>query len=111
MPNSFDISIEKGTTLNLTLVASDSSGSAINLSGYSVRGKVKFSYGATGILLDLNPTIDSSYVSGLINISIPYQNTTGLPITKGVYDVEAFNSGYCFKVLKGYANIYPEVSF
>ena len=111
MANSFDIFIEKGSSLNISLVASDSSGNAINLSGYSARGKVKYGFGSTGILLDLQPTVDASFVSGIINIALNPESTTGLPITKGVCDIEVFNSGdYCFKVLKGYANIFPEVS-
>jgi len=112
MANSFDICIEQGASLNISLVASDSSGNAMNLSGYSVRGQVKYSFGSTGIILNLSPKVDTSFISGIINISVPPENTSGLPITKAVYDIEAFNSGdYCFKVIKGYANIFPQVSF
>ena len=110
--NSFDINIQQGTTFNLTFIASDCSGNLFNFSGYSARGKVKYAYGYTGVMLDLQPQIDPSLISGIITISIPQEMTSGLPVTKGVFDVEAFNSGdYCFKIAGGYANIFPEVSF
>lgn len=112
MANPFDITIVQGASLKLSLIASDSSGNAINLSGFSLKGQVKSNFGCTGILLDLQPVVDPSFVSGIINISVPPENTTGLPVTKGVYDISAFNSGdYAFKAAWGYANIFPEVSF
>jgi hypothetical protein len=110
MANQYDITIDQGSSLNLTLTATNSAGAYLNLSGYSARGKVKLGYGSTGYILDLQPQIDPSYISGLINISIPA--FSGLPVTKGVYDIEVYNSGgYTFKVLQGYANINPEVTF
>lgn len=111
MPQS-NITIVQGTSLNLSFIANDASGNVINLSGFSARGQVKYNFGCTGILLDLQPTIDPSFVSGIINISVPQENTTGLPVTKAVYDIDTFNSGdYSFKPFWGYADIYPQVSF
>ena len=107
-----DISIYQGSSFNLSLTAVDSTGAMINLSGFSARGQVRYGFGSTGVLLNLNPQVDTGYVSGLINISLNASQTTGLPITKAVYDIEAYNSGnYCFKAFAGYANIYPEVTF
>ena len=118
MANVYDISIDQGSSLNLTLTATDSAGAYLNLSGYAARGKIKYGYGSTGYLLDINPTVDSSYVSGLINISLSATSTSLLPVTKAVYDIEVYTtgtigaiaSGYTFKVLKGYADVYPEVT-
>ena len=118
MANVYDISIDQGSSLNLTLTATDSTGAYLNLSGYSARGKIKYGYGSTGYLLNINPSIDSSYISGLINISLSADSTSLLPITKAVYDIEVYTtgaigstpSGYTFKVLKGYANVAPEVT-
>jgi hypothetical protein len=118
MANVYDISIEQGSSLNLTLTATDSAGSYLNLSGYAARGKIKYGYGSTGYLLNINPTIDSSYISGLINISLTSSDTSTLPVTKAVYDIEVYTtgsigaiaSGYTFKVLKGYADVSPEVT-
>ena len=110
--NSYNIHIEQGASLNLSLVASDSAGNLLNLSGYQATGQVKYGYGSTGILLNLNPQIDPSLVSGIINISIPSNQTTGLPITKGIFEVDIYNSiGYTVKVLGGYCDIGPGICF
>jgi hypothetical protein len=111
MANSYNISIDQGSTLNLSLTATDYNGNYLNFSGFNARGKVKLAYGYTGYILDLNPQVDPSYVSGLINISVPATGTLNLPVTLAVYDIEVYNaSGYTFKVLQGYANINPEVT-
>jgi len=118
MANVYDISIEQGSSLNLTLTATDSTSSYLNLTGYAARGKIKYGYGSSGYLLSINPQIDLSLISGLINISLTADQTSLLPVTKAVYDIEVYAtgsnisvpSGYTFKVLKGYADISPEVT-
>jgi len=109
---SFDIFIEQGNSLNLSLVASDISGNLLNLSGYNATGQVQYGYGSTGILLNLSPQIDPSFISGLINVNISGQETTGLPVTKAVYEISVYNNSGCtFKVLGGYCNIGPGICF
>jgi hypothetical protein len=118
MANVYDISIEQGSSLNLSLSATDSDGAYLNFSGYAARGKIKYGYGSSSYLLNINPQIDPSLVSGLINISLTADQTSLLPVTKAVYDIEIYTtgaigsivSGYTFKVLKGYADISPEVT-
>ena len=78
MANSYDISAIQGDHLQINLIVKDKNGIPINLSGYDVRGEVRYAYGYTGIsglLLDLNPVIYSGiggsyYSSGVININI-----------------------------------------
>lgn len=111
MANVYDISIEQGSSFNLTLTAKDSNGTPLNLSGYNARGAIKYGYGSTGYLINLNPTIHSSLVSGLINISLSASGTSSLPVTKAVYDIEVYSSNdYTFKAIRGYVNIIPEVT-
>ena len=57
MATSYNISGLQGDYIQLTLNILDSTGAAINLSGYEVRGQVRASYGSTGIMLDLQPSI------------------------------------------------------
>lgn len=111
MANSYDISIEQGSSFNLSLTAKDASGVPMNLLGYTASGKLKYSFGSTGSLANLAPIIDPSYVSGIINISLTPAQTASLPVTKAVYDVEVTSSGgYTFKAIRGYAEIIPEVT-
>ncbi len=109
MAGNYDISIIQGSSLSLRVVATNSDGSAINLSGYSARGRVKYQYSDVNCLLDLNPQIDPSFVSGLVNINLDQTQTTGLPVIQGVYDLEVYTSGQAVKFLWGKANIYPQV--
>lgn len=109
MAYSYDIRIDQGSSLNLNVVARDANGTPLNLSGYVARGKVKYQYGDVDGLLNLTATIDPSYISGLINISMTSYQTRFLPITKAVYDVEVLSDSYTFRVLNGYAEVHPSV--
>jgi hypothetical protein len=111
MANVYDISVEQGSSFNLTLTAKDSTGTPLNLSGYNARGGIKYGYGSTGYLLSLSPTINPSYVSGLINISLTSTQTSLLPVTKAVYDIEVYAANdYTFKAIRGYVDVVPEVT-
>ena len=98
MANSYSISAIQGDALNINLSIKDKNNIPVNLSGYDVRGVVKYAYGYTGnsgILLDLNPLIYSGvngsyYSSGIINISVDSSKTRNLPVGSFVYDVERF---------------------
>lgn len=106
----YNISVNQGENFDLTATLKDSSGANINLSGFSVRGKVRTSYGATGVLLNLEPTIQSE-VSGIIRISLPPTGTESLPVTIGVYDLERYNGeNNVYRVLNGTFTINPEVT-
>lgn len=111
MANVYDITVEQGSSFNLALTAKDSNGTPLNLYGYAARGAIKYGYGSTNYLLNLNPSVDSSYVSGLINISLTAAQTSSLPVTKAVYDIEVYASnGYTFKAIRGYVDVIPEVA-
>jgi hypothetical protein len=111
MASVYDINLLRGTSLVLTLVAKDSSNNLLNLSGYSVRGSVKNRFSDTGSLLNLSPTIDTSYVSGLVLINVSGAATESLPITRCKYDVEIYNnSGYVLNILKGDFFVDPQVT-
>ena len=64
----YNISVNQGETYNLDATLVTSSGTNVDLTNYSLRGQVRYSYGSTGTLLDLNPTIVSA-ISGAINVS------------------------------------------
>lgn len=106
----YNISVNQGENFDLTAALEDSDGNAINLNGYSVRGKVRTSYGATGYLLDLVPTIHIPE-SGLISISLTPVETEALPVTIGVYDLERYSGEACvYRVMNGTFTINPEVT-
>lgn len=122
MSTTYDINTIQGDHLQITLCVKDQFKNPLNLSGYDVRGVVKYSYGftgASGILLDLEPTINSGingsyYPSGLISINIPSYIMTNIPVGIFVYDIERFPSqiptGNSIKLLRGKFIVAPEVT-
>lgn len=107
---SYNISVNQGETFSLTALLKESDGNCINLSGYSVRGQVRYSYGSTGVLLDLQPTIHHPE-SGAIKIFVSAKDMESLPITVGVYDIERYSGeAYVYRVLNGKFTINPEVT-
>ena len=122
MATSYNINLIQGDNLQLTLAVKDTSNNRINLSGYDVRGVVKYSYGYTGnsgILLNLKPTIysgnnGSAYVSGLVNINVSSYDTSSIPAGVFVYDIERFPyntpTGNSIKFIKGKFIVSPEVT-
>jgi len=103
----------QGDYIQLSLNVVDSSGSAISFSGYDVRGQVRASYGSTGILLNLNPTI-TSYSGNASSISINSYISEDLPVGEFVYDIERYPSGITtgdsIKLLRGKFSVLPEVT-
>jgi hypothetical protein len=113
MATIYNITGYQGDHLQLTLNVKDSNHSPLNLSGYEVRGQVRTNYGATGVLLDLNPTITNS-ISGTISININSYISQDLPVSDHIYDIERYPSGIptgnSIKLLRGKFSILPEVT-
>ena len=111
MANAYNISLEQGSSYNINMTARDSLGVLLNLSGYEARGGIKYGYGSTGYLTSFSAVVDPSYVSGIIRVSLTAEQTSQLPVTKGVYDVEVYaDNGYTFKAIRGYVDVFPEVT-
>ena len=121
MATSSDFTVTQGSELDVQLKVTDENGVALNLSGFDVRGSVKYKYGDTGSLIDLDPVIATGtdgdgYASGLIDVFLSGVQTKTLPVTDALYDVERFHSGLgeaspsVIKLMKGKFSIYPEVT-
>ena len=113
MATFYNITGYQGDYIQLTLNLKDSNGAALNLSGYQVRGQVRSSYGSTGVLLDLNPTI-TNVLSGTMAININSYISADIPISDHVYDIERYPSGILtgnsIKLMRGKFTILPEVT-
>jgi len=122
MATSYNINTIQGDGLQLSLRVKDSNNNAINLSGYDVRGVVKYAYGYTGneqVLVNLNPLIVSGnngsyYSSGIVNINVDSYVTASIPVGTFVYDIERFPygipTGNSIKLIRGKFIVSPEVT-
>ena len=109
MSDRYDISAVAGSTLLLNINVRDSNNNFINLNGYTTRGFVRYNYSSTGILLNLNPQVHPSFVSGLIIISGSQDAMANLPCGTFVYDIECSgNNNYIFKPIRGYFSVESE---
>ncbi len=108
----YDLNITQGSSFVIRVVAQDSSGAAIDLTNWSLRGYAKIKYSESNLLVDLDPKKASPYSSGYIDIEITAATTSTLPVTEGVYDIEIYDSsGYVDKVVAGYVRVYPETTY
>lgn len=108
----YDLTVEQGSTFNLTLVYKDQRGYVIDLTGYSARMQLRTSVGASTVALDLttaNGRISVDGAAGKINLSIAAADTAGLSGT-GVYDLELVNGQTVQRILEGSYTISPEVT-
>lgn len=114
MASYYNISGYQGDHIQLNLFLKDSGNLPINLNGYEIRGQVRSSYGSTGILLDLNPTISGDGTAGVVLIDINSSTSASLPINDSVYDIERYPSGIpngnSIKLMRGKFTILPEVT-
>ena len=122
MATSYNIETIQGDSLQISLRVKDSNSNSINLSGYDVRGVVKYAYGYTGdqqVLLNLNPLIVSGnngsyYPSGIVSINVDSFTMAGIPAGIFVYDIERFPygipTGNSIKLIRGKFVVSPEVT-
>jgi hypothetical protein len=122
MATSYNIETIQGDNIQLSLRVRDTYNTPINLSGYDVRGVVRYAYGYTGdqeILLNLNPFIVSGnngsyYQSGIVNINVDSYTMAAIPVGVFVYDIERFPygipTGNSIKLIRGKFVVSPEVT-
>jgi hypothetical protein len=108
----YNITINQGENYDLTATLATTSGTAVDLTGYSLRGKIRYSYGYTGVIANLNPDVVSA-ISGIIHFALTPEQTASLPITIAVYDIEKFDpqEAAVSRVLQGSVTVTPEVTY
>ena len=119
MASSYNFTVYQGASLDVRLTVKDSSGTAINFSGTSIRGHAKAHYYSSGKMINLSPTVFTgvtgiAYPSGLVDVKLSGSQTSGLPVTQGVYDIEQVTTGSLGeetnveRILAGKFTVYPE---
>lgn len=107
MLSRYDIDTYKSTAFSSTFFVKDTSGNAVNLSGYSVTGSIYDRAGQNVKYADFNTYI-SSYVSGSVSYSLSHDVLSGIPVTQGTYLIKLQSSGDSYiRGLHGYINFNP----
>lgn len=116
----YNLTIEQGTTINLTLLYKDSGSNPIDLTGYSAKMQIKSTYA------DKNPrtflTLSSSLnadntgltlggTSGSINIYVSAASSSAINFDSAIYDLEITSAtGVVTRILEGNAKLNREVT-
>ena len=112
--NRFDITINQGATFELTVTWKDSTGAAINLTGYTARMQVRETYSSASTVVSLTngSGITLGGAAGTIAILISATTTAALTAPfSGVYDLELVSAGgVVTRLLQGAATVTPEVT-
>jgi hypothetical protein len=113
--NRYKLEIQQGATLSLTATWADSTGAAVNLTGYTARMQVRASYDATSTVLALTSAAGDIVLGGAAGtIAITASATVTAALTapwNGVYDLELVSGGgVVTRLLEGPATVSPEVT-
>jgi len=110
----YDITIEKAATFTLSIIWKDSTGTLINLTGYTAHMQVRKSYTTSEIDLNLstsNGAIVLGGSAGTIVVTATATLTLALTIKAGLYDlVLTSGGGVATRLLEGSVTISPEIT-
>jgi hypothetical protein len=87
----YDFEIEQGATLLKPIVWKDSTGAAVDLTGYTARMQVRRSTSAPDVLIELssaNGKISISALTGTVTLIFSATTTAAFDWRRGKYDLE-----------------------
>jgi len=115
----YDFTIEQGATFSRQITWQNEDGTAVNLTGYTVAGKIKRKVTDAQPLISFTCTVTNA-ASGIFTFSLTAAQTATLPINPSQkadrellycsYDIEATTGGTVYRILEGVAKISPEVT-
>lgn len=110
----YDLMIEQGATFNQTVTWKDSTGAAVDLTGYSARMQFRPSVNAPTVYFSATSSdgrIVLGGTAGTITINISAVETTAFTFVSAVYDLELQSaSGVVTRLLEGGVAVSREVT-
>ena len=104
----YNISIDQGSDFSLQLTVQES-GSAKDLTGFSVRGQMRPTIDSSTLTASFTGTVTNAS-SGICTISLPYTITTDITVGQYAYDIELYTVSTVQRLLQGTATIKGEVT-
>lgn len=115
----YDLTIEQGATFSRQVTWQNQDGSAVNLTGYSIAGKLRRRTSDKQPIVAFTCTVTDA-ANGIFTFSLTATQTASLPVSHGetaekellecVYDIEATVSSTVYRILEGIAYISPEAT-
>ena len=104
-----NIAIDQGTTYTVTITVTDDTGSARNLTNYTVRSQLRRSY-YTNANVSFSANI-SSPSDGTVSLDLTSTQTSALKPGRYVYDVELVSNTLTVeRLVEGIVTVYPEAT-
>ena len=104
-----NIFIDQGTDFSITVDVTDTSGGALNMSGYSAAAQIRKTYGSSSVSSTFSTSIAEA--TGQVTLSLTDTQTTALESGRYVYDLNVTSSGgQTTRVVEGQAIVTPGVT-
>ena len=104
-----NIFIDQGTDFSITVDVTDTSGSALNMSGYSASAQIRKTYGSSTVSSTFSTSIAEG--TGQVTLSLTDTQTTALESGRYVYDLNVTSGGgQTTRVVEGQAIVTPGVT-
>jgi len=114
LADQYNVLIDQGSTYTLALTYKDSSGAAINLTGYTAAMQIRDTVNSATTQLSLSSPSSGIVITaatGLITITITATQTRGLVANTYVYDLEITSgSGVVTRLIQGSVIVNAEVT-
>ena len=104
-----NIFIDQGTDFSITVDVTDTSGGALNMSGYSAAAQIRKTYGSSSVSSTFSTSIAES--TGQVTLSLSDTQTSALDSGRYVYDLNVTSGGgQTTRVVEGQAIVTPGVT-
>lgn len=104
-----NIFIDQGTDFSITVDVTDTSGGALNMSGYSAAAQIRKTYGSSSVSSTFTTSIAEA--TGQVTLSLTDTQTTALESGRYVYDLNVTSTGgITTRVVEGQAIVTPGVT-
>ena len=104
----YNISIDQGSDFSLQLTIQES-GSAKDLTGFSVRGQMRPTIDSSTLTASFTGTV-TDVSNGICTISLPYSTTENLTVGQYAYDIEIYTASTVQRLIQGTATVRGEVT-
>lgn len=110
----YDFDIEQGATLTKPIVWKDSTGTVVNLTGYTAKMQVRRSVASDEVLLELssaNGKIAITPVQGKVELIFSAATTAAIDWRRGKYDLELTAAdGTVTRLIEGEISVSKEIT-
>jgi hypothetical protein len=109
----YNATIDQGATWSVVVTYKDSTGAAINLTGYTAAMQVRQQYSSADADLTLTSPSNGIVITpltGIVTITMTAAQTAALEEGYYVYDVELTSGTYKDRLIQGQLTVAPEVT-